>query len=123
MTCAAFWRRAAAFFAAHGITVERVLTDNAFEHVHSRDFAAALAETGVRRHLRTRPWRPQTNGKVERFNPTLKREWAYNRIDTDNNTRTRQLDRWLPHYNHHRTHTAIGGPPISRVNNAPACDT
>ena len=58
-TCAAFWRRATAFFAAHGITVERVMTDNAFAYVRSREFAHALADTGVRRHLRTRPWRPQ----------------------------------------------------------------
>lgn len=121
-TCAGFWRRAAAFYAGHGISVERVMTDNAFEYVRSRDFARALAETGVRRHVRIRPRRPQTNGKVERFNQTLKREWAYSRIYTSNAARTRQLDRWLHHYNHHRTHTAIGGPPMARVNNAAVCD-
>jgi transposase InsO family protein len=121
-TCAAFWRRAAAFFADHGIAAERVMTDNAFEYVNSVDFAAALADTGVRRHVRIRPFRPQTNGKVERFNQTLKREWAYQQLYTTNAARTLALDHFLHRYNHHRTHTAIGGPPIARVNNVPACD-
>ena len=121
--CAAFWRRAARFFADHGIVVERVMTDNAFAYVRSRDFAQALAETGVRRHVRTRPWRPQTNGKVERFNQTLKREWAYQRIYTSTAARTARLDRWLHEYNHHRFHHAVHGPPITRVNNVPVCDS
>ena len=122
-TCAAFWRRAAVFFAGHGIAVERVMTDNAFAYTRSREFARALAEAGVRRHVRIRPWRPQTNGKVERFNQTLKREWAYQRLYTSNTARAERLDRWLHEYNHHRFHHAVGGPPITRVNNLAACDT
>jgi transposase InsO family protein len=112
-TAAAFWVRAVAFFAAHGIVVERVLTDNGSCY-RSRLFAAALG--GVR-HSRTRPYRPATNGKVERFNRTLQSEWAYARPWSSDGQRTRALARWLHTYNHHRHHTAIGGPPVSRVGN------
>lgn len=111
VTAAAFWRRAVAFFAEHGITVERVLTDNGSCY-RSRDFAAALADT---RHTFTRPYRPATNGKVERFNRTLLTEWAYARKWTSDGQRTRALARWLHLYNHHRHHTAIGGPPVSNL--------
>ena len=77
----------------------------------------ALDQLGVR-HTHTRPYRPQTNGKVERFNRTLLDEWAYVRVYRSEATRRATLDRWLHLYNHHRTHTALGGqPPISRVNN------
>jgi transposase InsO family protein len=119
-TAAAFWARAAAWFAAHGVPVERVLTDNGACY-RSRDFAAALAATGTT-HKRTRPYRPQTNGKVERFNRTLLDEWAYARAYTRETERRAALPDWLHHYNHHRSHTAIGGqPPISRttVSNPP----
>ena len=68
-------------------------------------------------HRFTRPYRPQTNGKVERFNRTLHNEWAYARPYRSEAARTRALDTWLQVYNHHRHHTAIGGPPVSRVNN------
>lgn len=114
-TAAAFWIRAAAFFAAHGITVEAVLTDNGSCY-RSRAFAAAL---GPRlKHRRTRPYRPQTNGKVERFNRTLAAEWAYARPYTSEAERAATYQDWLHHYNHHRTHTGIGGKtPISRVHN------
>ena len=112
-TAAAFWRRAQAFFASLGIDVERVLTDNGSCY-RSRDFAAAL---GVVVHSRTRPYRPATNGKVERFNRTLLEEWAYARPWSSDGQRTRALTAWLHRYNHHRHHTAIGGPPISRVSN------
>ncbi len=112
-TAAGFWLRAAAFFATLGIDVERVLTDNGGCY-RSRDFAAALGEL---RHSRTRPYRPQTNGKVERFNRTLLAEWAYLRTWTSEGQRTRALTAWLHRYNHHRHHTAVGGPPISRVSN------
>jgi transposase InsO family protein len=67
-------------------------------------------------HRRTRPYRPQTNGKVERFNRTLLEEWAYVRPYSSESERTAALDDWLHTYNHHRHHTAIGGPPIARVN-------
>jgi transposase InsO family protein len=105
------------FFAAHGIGVERVLTDNAGGYV-SGLFTAAVAAGGAT-HKRIRPYRPQTNGKVERFNRTLLAEWAYVQVYTSNQQRTMALDGWLHLYNHHRAHTALGGrPPISRVNNA-----
>jgi transposase InsO family protein len=112
-TAAAFWARAAAFFAAHDIHVDRVLTDNGSCY-RSRDFAAAL---NTITHTRTRPYRPATNGKVERFNRTLLAEWAYARPWTSDGQRTRALTRWLHLYNHHRHHTAIGGPPLTRVSN------
>jgi len=114
-TAAAFWARAVTFFADHGITVERVLTDNGSCY-RSRHFAAALG--GVR-HSRTQPYRPATNGKVERFNRTLQAEWAYARPWSSDGQRTRALARWLHTYNHHRHHTAVGGPPVSRVGIVP----
>ncbi|HEX2038965.1 MAG TPA: IS481 family transposase [Acidimicrobiales bacterium] len=113
-TCAAFWRRAAGFFAGHGIAVEAVLTDNAWAY-RFRRFAEAL--DGVE-HRFIRPHRPQTNGKVERFHRTLAEEWAYVRPYSSEAERLAALDEWLHVYNHHRHHTAVGGPPISRVNNA-----
>jgi transposase InsO family protein len=113
-TCAGFWNRAQQFFDTHTITVEAVLTDNAKNYL-GKDFAAALDPI---EHRRIRPRRPQTNGKVERFNRTLLDEWAYARVYTSNNQRTRALDRWLHLYNHHRGHTALGGnPPITRATN------
>jgi transposase InsO family protein len=112
-TAVEFWDRAVAFFASHGIVVERVLTDNG-PCYRSRDFAQAL---GSIRHTRTQPYRPQTNGKVERFNRTLLAEWAYARPWSSDGQRVRALTAWLHTYNHHRHHTAIGGPPVSRVSN------
>ena len=114
VTCAAFWNRAQQFFAAHAITVEAVMTDNARNYTISRAFQQAIV--GIE-HRRIRPRRPQTNGKVERFNRTLADEWAYARVYTSNRQRTRALDRFLHIYNHHRGHTALGGqPPITRTN-------
>jgi transposase InsO family protein len=112
-TAAGFWRRAATFFATMGIAAERVLTDNGSCY-RSRHFAAALADIP---HTFTRPYRPATNGKVERFNRTLLAEWAYARPWNSEGQRTRALTAWLHRYNHHRHHTAIGGPPVSRVSN------
>jgi transposase InsO family protein len=114
-TAAAFWLRAVSFFAAHGITVKAVLTDNGSCY-RSRAFAAALGPHV--KHRRTRPYRPQTNGKVERFNRTLATEWAYVRPYASEDERAAAYPDWLHHYNHHRTHTGIGGKtPISRVHN------
>jgi transposase InsO family protein len=115
--CVAFLRRAHAWFAMHRITIERVLTDNGNGY-RSHPWATLCTELGIV-HTRTRPYRPATNGKVERFNRTLLDEWAYARAYRSEAERVRQLDRWLHNYNHHRHHTAIGGPPISRVNDLP----
>jgi len=113
VTCAGFFDRAQAWFADYGIdAIDAVLTDNAKNYT-GKDFTAAL--NGIR-HKRTRPYTPKTNGKVERFNRTLLEEWAYVRVYLSDEERTAALDDWLHLYNHHRHHTAIGGPPIARVN-------
>ena len=115
-TAAGFWLRARDWFAGHGITVRRVLTDNGSCY-RSRDFTAAL---GPITHKRTRPYRPQTNGKVERFNRTLLEEWAYQRPYRSETERLAAFPIWLHFYNHHRGHTALAGlPPASRVPNLP----
>jgi transposase InsO family protein len=117
-TATAFWTRAHAWFAAHGITVQRVLTDNGSCY-RSRLWADTLAQLGVK-HLRTRPYRPQTNGKAERFNRTMLNEWAYQRLFTSEHARRAALPAWLHRYNHHRPHTALGGlAPITRCTNVP----
>jgi transposase InsO family protein len=117
-TASAFMARAIGFFADRGITVERVLTDNGSCY-RSKPFARVLAEAGIG-HRRTRPYRPQTNGKVERFNLTLKWEWAYSRPYGTNASRTEALERWLHHYNYHRPHMAHAGrTPITVLNNVP----
>ncbi|WLQ53161.1 IS481 family transposase [Streptomyces poriferorum] len=118
-TCADFLTRAAAFFHSHGITrIERVLTDNAWAYRKGLAWKAALTKLEATGKL-TRPYRPQTNGKVERFNRTLLDEWAYLRPYTSNDERSLALADFLHTYNHHRCHTALDGhPPISRVNNA-----
>ena len=93
------------------------MTDHPLGSVNPRTFQATLLESGAR-HLRTAPYRPQTNGKVERFNRTLLEEWAYGRPYSGNQERLDLLPDWLHLYNHHRSHTALGGlPPIARVNN------
>ncbi len=113
-TAAAFWLRANAYFAACGITVRRVLTDNGNCY---RSFAFRDALGGIA-HSRTRPYRPQTNGKVERFHRTLADEWAYAAAYDSDAERAAAYPAWLHRYNHHRGHTALGGrPPASRVTN------
>jgi transposase InsO family protein len=114
-TAIAFLKRARAFFASYGITVERVLTDNGSPYI-STIHAIACRTMGLR-HLRTRPRRPQTNGKAERFIRTLLAGWAYGAIYASTAERTAALDGWLFRYNHHRNHSAIGRkPPIARLN-------
>ncbi len=114
-TAAAFWSRAKAFFADAGISVRAVMTDNGSCY-RSHAFAQALgAEV---KHRRTRPYRPQTNGKVERFNRTLAAEWAYAEVYLSDDARAATYAAWLHFYNHHRPHTGIGGlVPADRVHN------
>ncbi|MET3948754.1 transposase InsO family protein [Arthrobacter sp. UYCu512] len=114
-TAAGFWERANAYFQACGITVKRVLTDNGSCY-RSHAFKNALGpET---KHKRTRPYRPQTNGKVERCNRTMLDEWAYAKPYASEAERVAAFADWLHHYNHHRGHTSLKGqPPASRVTN------
>ncbi|NYG37895.1 IS481 family transposase [Janibacter alkaliphilus] len=115
-TCAGFILRAAAYFAAHGITrIERVITDNHWSYRRSRHVREALATLDAR-HLFIRPHCPWQNGKVERFNRTLATEWAYHQPYTTNDQRTAALAPWLEHYNTQRRHSALGGhPPTHRL--------
>ena len=121
-TAAGFIDRAVAWFADHNVIVERVMTDNGSCY-RSHDFRDVLAGHGIT-HKRTRPYRPQTNGKVERFNLTLKLEWAYAAVYDSNQARLDALTGWVHDYNHHRGHMAHnGGAPMSSVNNVPAKHT
>ena len=114
-TCAGFLDRALAFFATHGIAVERVMTDNAMNYRHSNAWKTVLTAYGARQVF-IKPHCPWTNGKVERFNRTLQVEWAYRRPWTSNDQRRRALATWLRHYNQRRPHTALGGlAPITRL--------
>jgi transposase InsO family protein len=116
-TVTAFVERALAFFAEHEILAGRVMTDNAFAYVHNRSLRELLAGHGIR-HLTTQPYRPRTNGKVERFHQTMAREWAYGLSYHSHRERNRALPHWLDHYNTRRSHSSLGGrPPISRVHN------
>jgi transposase InsO family protein len=112
-TAAGFWSRAVVFYATFGISIERVITDNGSCY-RSHVFTAALGNVT---HTFIRPYRPQTNGKVERFNRTLLAEWAYARTWTSEGRRRRGLEQWIHIYNHHRHHTAVGGPPTTRAGN------
>jgi transposase InsO family protein len=115
-TATAFLHRAHAWYAQLGITIERVLSDNGGCY-RSLPWAAACAQLGIT-HKRTRPYRPQTNGKVERFHRTLADEWAYAEPYATETARRNALPDWLHIYNNHRGHTALGGlPPASRVTN------
>jgi transposase InsO family protein len=114
-TAAGFLRRAVAWLAERGITTERVMSDNGSCYV-SRDHVRACRELGLR-HLRTRPYRPRTNGKAERFIQTLQNEWAYGRIYASSSERAEHLAAWLDHYNSRRPHGSLGHrPPAARLN-------
>lgn len=116
-TTVAFFRRVTRWFAARGVRIHRVLTDNGNGYVAHR-FAAAAARLGIR-HGRTRPYRPQTNGKAERFIQTLLREWAYATSYPRSARRTAALRPWLRYYNGHRPHAALAyQPPCSRFSRA-----
>ena len=110
-----FLRRALAFYRRHGVEVEQILTDNGSAY-RALIHALACRQLGLR-HIRTRPYRPQTNGKAERFIRTLLHGWAYGAIYRSSQDRTRALDGWLWHYNHRRKHSALSHqPPVSRTN-------
>jgi len=115
VTAIGFLRRAVAVYRRHGVSVEQVLTDNGAAYIA---VAHAIACRQLRiKHLRIRPYRPQTNGKAERFIRTLLAGWAYGAIYRSSQERTAALDGWLWHYNHQRRHSAIGRqPPVTRTN-------
>jgi transposase InsO family protein len=114
-TCAGFIERAGEFFASHGITIERVMTDNHWSYKNSNAVAAAIADLGAT-HKFIRPHCAWQNGKVERFNRTLQTEWAYRQVFESNDARSAALPDFLHRYNHRRRHHALGGhPPISRL--------
>ncbi len=116
-TVTGFVDRALAFFAEHGIVAQRLMTDNGFSYVKNRSLRELLARRGIR-HLTTEPYRPRTNGKVERFHQTMAREWAYGLAYRSHRQRNLALPHWLNHYNRQRPHSSIGDrPPISRVHN------
>ena len=111
-------QRAVAWFAERGITVERVLSDNGSAY-RSHAWRDACAELNIN-HKQTRPYRPQTNGKIERFHRTLADGWAYARFYDNDQARRAALPPWIHNYNHHRLHSAIANkPPVSRLINLP----
>jgi transposase InsO family protein len=117
-TAIAVLRRAVAWFAARGVRVERVLSDNGSAY-RSHAWRDACTELGIR-PKKTRPYRPQTNGKIERFHRTLAAGWAFARPFPSESARRKALPGWLHEYNHHRPHTAIGRhAPITRLTNLP----
>ena len=117
-TVAGFWNRARDFFTGYGIDISRVMTDNGPAY-RSRLFNNVLAAQQAK-HVFTRPYRPQTNGKIERFHRTLADGWAYARHYVSEQERREALGRWLHDYNHHRPRSACGGlPPVSRLTNLP----
>jgi transposase InsO family protein len=116
-TITGFVERALVFFAEHGIVAKRLMTDNAFAYVKNRSLRELLARRGIR-HLTIQPYRPRTNGKVERFHQTMAREWAYGISYRSHRQRNHALPHWLDHYNRRRPHSSLGDrPPISRVHN------
>jgi transposase InsO family protein len=116
-TVTGFLERALAAFAQEGVTVRRLMTDNAFSYVRNRSLRALLDRNGIR-HLTTQPYRPRTNGKIERLHQTMAREWAYGLAYRSHNDRNQALPHWIDYYNHRRPHSAIGDrPPISRIHN------
>ncbi|OYV66451.1 MAG: hypothetical protein B7Z74_11095 [Deltaproteobacteria bacterium 21-66-5] len=122
-TVTGFTQRALEWFSVQGLHVRRVMTDNAWSYTRNRSLAKHFARHGIR-HLVTRPYRPQTNGKVERFHQTMAREWGYGVQYPSSRHRQRALRYWICHYNERRPHSALGGrAPISRVRNLCRHDT
>ena len=122
-TVTAFVERGLRFYASHGIDATRLLSDNAFVYRNNRSLRELLERQQIR-HRFIRPRRPQTNGKVERYQQTLKREWGLGQIYRSSDHRAQALTHWLSYYNERRPHSSLGGrPPISRVHNVPRQDT
>ena len=122
-TVTGFVERGLAHFAAHGIETKRLLSDNAFVYRKNRSLRDLLARNGIR-HLLIPIRRPQVNGKVERYQQTLKREWGLGQIYRTSDHRARAPSHWLSYYNERRPHSSLGGrPPISRVHNVPRQDS
>ena len=122
-TVTAFVERGLAHSAELGVQPKRLLSDNAFAYRHNRSLRELLAQHGIR-HLFIQPRRPQTNGKVERYQQTLKREWALGQVYRSSDARAEALSHWIRYYNERRPHSALGGrPPINRIHNVPRQDT
>jgi transposase InsO family protein len=118
-TVVAFTERAIAFFAGHGITIQRWQTDNAWTYTHNKQLAALFAAHGIR-HRTIKPRTPRHNGKVERYQQTLKREWGLGQRYRSSDARAAALPHWLHHYNNERNHSSLSNrPPITRVRNDP----
>lgn len=116
-TVTGFLERALSFYESHGITGKRLMTDNAFSYTKNRSLRELLTDRGIR-HLTTQPYRPRTNGKVERFDQTMAREWAYGLRYRSSRHRADALPHWLQHDNTRRPHSSIGDrPPLSRAHN------
>ena len=116
-TVTAFTERALAWFASHGISVRRVMTDGAWSYRHNRTLRHLLAARGIR-HIVTPPYTPRWNGKIERFHQTMNREWARGQLYRNSSARNRALKHWLRYYNQRRPHSSLDGqPPISRAHN------
>ncbi len=112
-----FVARALAWFEGQGIIAKRLMSDNAWSYTRNRSLRDLLAAREIK-HLRTKPYRPQTNGKIERFHQTMRREWAYGLTYRSHHHRNQALPHWLEHYNTRRPHSGIANqPPINRVHN------
>ena len=121
-TVTGFLERGLAFYAEHGIEPKRLLSNNAWTYTHNQALAQLLARYRIR-HLLIPPRRPQVNGKLERYQQTLKREWALAQIYRSSDHRAQALPHWLRYYNERRPHSSLGGrSPISRVHNLPRQD-
>jgi transposase InsO family protein len=122
-TVTAFTQRALNFFLEHGVVAERLMTDNAFTYVNNRSLRELLQGRAIR-HIRTRPYTPRTNGKVERYQQTLQREWAYALEYASSAARRASLPHWVHHYNERRTHSALGNrTPLTRVRDLTGLNT
>jgi transposase InsO family protein len=122
-TVTAFTRRALDWFLDLGICSERLMTDNAWAYTNNRSLRVLLGSRQIH-HIRTRPYTPRTNGKVERYNQTLQREWAYALEYASSQARRESLPHWVAHYNERRSHSALGDrPPLERIREVSGLNT